>query len=293
MNYIKPIFKLIRPHQYVKNVFIFLPLFFVGQFTNIGLFINAFWGFIAFSITASAVYILNDFLDIEDDRKHPKKKNRPLAAGLISKKLAIFLIAIFFITGIALMTAQSIQVLYVLLVYIILNISYCFFLKHIAIVDVITIAIGFVIRIFVGSFVTGVPLSKWIVIMTFLLALFLALAKRRDDVLIFMNTGEKMRKGIDGYNLKFIDGAMMIMASIVIVSYVLYTTSSEVLQRIQSEHLYITSLFVILGILRYLQISFVENNSGSPTKIVFKDKFIIITLLAWVLSFVYLIYFNV
>ena len=132
----------------------------------------------------------------------------------------------------------------------------------------------------------------WIVLMTFLLALFLALAKRRDDVLHFMNTGKKMRKVIDGYNLQFIDGAMIIMASVVIVSYILYTTSLEASQRIQSEFLYLTSLFVILGILRYLQISFVEQDSGSPTKIMIKDKFIIITILTWIFSFVYLIYFN-
>ncbi|KUO65662.1 MAG: prenyltransferase [Lutibacter sp. BRH_c52] len=288
---INNVLKLIRPHQYIKNLFIFLPLFFVGQITNPELFTNTLIAFISFSISASAVYILNDYLDIEDDRLHPKKKDRPLASGLISKKEAFSLIAIFSIIGISLMATQSLQALIVLLIYLTLNIGYCFFLKHIAIVDITIIAIGFVLRLFIGAFVTGVLLSKWIVIMTFLLALFLALAKRRDDVIHFMNTGKKMRKAIDGYNLQFIDGAMMIMASVVIVTYILYTTSLEVTQRIQSEYLYITSLFVILGILRYSQISFVENNGGSPTKIILKDKFMIFTILLWILSFVYLIYF--
>jgi len=289
---LKSVVKLIRPHHYIKNLFIFLPLFFVGQITNPQLFTNALIAFIAFSMSASAVYILNDFLDIEVDRLHPEKKHRPLASGLISKKEAFLLIAVFSVAGISLIATQSLQALIVLLTYITLNIGYCFFLKHIAIIDITIIAIGFVLRLFVGSFATEIPLSKWIVLMTFLLALFLALAKRRDDVLHFMNTGKKMRKVIDGYNLQFIDGAMMILSSVVIVSYILYTTSLEVTQRIQSEFMYLTSLFVILGILRYLQISFVENNSGSPIKIMIKDKFIIITILAWASSFVYLIYFN-
>jgi len=156
--------------------------------------------------------------------------------------------------------------------------------------DVTIISIGFVLRLFVGSAVIEIPLSMWIVIMTFLLSLFLALAKRRDDVLLFINTGKKMRKAIGGYNLQFIDGAMMIMASVVIVSYILYTTSIDVFQSAQSEYLYLTALFVILGIMRYLQIAFIESDSGSPTKIIFNDKFIQVTILAWILSFVWIIY---
>lgn len=292
MRKINSILKLMRPHQYVKNLFIFLPLFFVGQITSPELFTNALIAFIAFSISASAVYILNDYLDIEDDRKHPTKKDRPLASGLISKKEAFILIVLFSSIGLTIMAIQSIQALIVLLLYIVLNIGYSFYLKHIAIIDIAIISVGFVFRIFIGAIVTETPLSKWIVIMTFLLSLFLALAKRRDDVIHFMNTGKKMRKVIDGYNLQLIDGAMMIMASVVIVSYILYTTSLEVIKRINSEYLYLTSFFVILGVLRYMQISFVENNSGSPTKILLKDKFMIINILAWVFSFIYLIYFN-
>lgn len=285
------ILRLIRPHQYIKNLFIFLPLFFVGKIIDLHLFTSTFIAFVSFSISASSIYILNDYLDIEEDRQHPKKKNRPLAAGLISKNEAFILIAILSISGIFIMSTQSLQSLIVLLIYIFLNIGYCFFLKHIAIVDITIISLGFVIRLFIGSFIAGIPLSKWIVIMTFLLALFLALAKRRDDVVHFISTGKKMRRSIDGYNLQFIDGAMMIMASVVIVSYILYTTSPDVDNRLQSEHLYLTSLFVIIGVLRYSQICFVENDGGAPTKIILRDIFMIITILLWILSFVYLIYF--
>jgi hypothetical protein len=126
--------------------------------------------------------------------------------------------------------------------------------------------------------------------MTFLLALFIALAKRRDDVLIFLETGKKMRKVIDGYNLQFLDTAMAIMAAVVIVAYIIYTTSVEVTERLHSQYLYLTALFVILGIMRYLQITFVYLDSGSPTKIVFKDRFMQATIFSWIISFTWLIY---
>ena len=284
------VLKLMRLHQYVKNLFLFIPLFFVGQITNLELFTNAFVAFIAFSITASSVYILNDYLDIDDDRKHPTKKHRPLASGLILKKPAFLLMSFLSISGLIIMANKSIQASIVLLIYIALNILYSLRLKHIAIVDITIISIGFVLRVFVGAIVTETPLSKWIVIMTFLLALFLALAKRRDDVLHFMTTGKKMRKVIDGYNLKLIDGAMVIMSSVVIVSYLLYTTSSEVVKRFNNEYLYLTSFVVVIGILRYMQISLVKNNSGSPTKILLKDKFLIFIILSWLTSFLFLIY---
>lgn len=279
-----------RPHQYIKNIFIILPLFFALKITDTGLLISAFLAFISFSITSSAVYILNDFLDIEADKQHPKKKSRPLASGAINKIQAIVLMFILFILGVGLLLSQSLTATYILLAYIIMNIAYSFYLKHIAILDVNIIAIGFVLRLFVGATVTNISLSMWIVIMTFLLALFLALAKRRDDVLIYLDTGKQMRSVINGYNLRFLDGAMMILASVVIVAYTLYTTSSEIIERVQNQYLYLTSFFVILGILRYLQITFVEENSGSPTRIVLKDKFIQLTLLSWIIAFAWIIY---
>jgi len=287
---INNIFTLIRPHQHIKNLFIFLPLFFVGRITNGEQLLSAFVAFVAFSFSVGAIYILNDYQDIEEDRLHPKKKYRPLASGSIAKKDAIYLIIFLTIVGISLMAALSLHALAILCVYITLNIGYSFYFKHIAILDVTIIAVGFVLRLLVGSTVTIAPLSMWIVIMTFLLALFLALAKRRDDVLLFLNTEKKIRKVIDGYNLQLIDAAMMIMASVVIVAYILYTTSPAIAQRLQSEYLYLTSFFVILGIMRYLQIAFVENNSGSPTKIIFKDKFMQLTILAWLFVFTWIIY---
>ena len=286
----KDIIKLMRPQHYIKNLFIFMPLFFAGQFTQSILLVNAAYAFLAFSLVASAIYILNDYQDIEEDKAHPKKKYRPLASGVISKNTALIVMIVLFVVGVSLMALLSVKAFWILTSYIVLNIAYSFHLKHIAILDIIIIAIGFVLRIFVGSVVTTTSLSMWIVIMTFLLTLFLALAKRRDDVLLFMGTGKKPRKVIDGYNLQFIDAGMMIMASVVIVVYVLYTTSAAVLQRLHNEYLYMTALFVIMGIMRYLQISFVDENSGSPTHIILTDRFIQLTILAWLASFVWIIY---
>ena len=185
----------------------------------------------------------------------------------------------------------SLQATWILALYVLFNISYSLYLKHIAILDVAILATGYVFRLFVGSAVTYVPLSMWIVIMTYLLALFLALAKRRDDVLIFVETGKKMRKVIDGYNLQFLDISMGIMGSVVIVAYIMYTVSDSVIRKVYNgEYLYLTSIFVILGVLRYLQIAFVLKDSGSPTKIFLKDRFIQLTVLFWLLTFTWILY---
>ena len=287
---ISNIIVLIRPHQYVKNLFIFMPMFFVGQMGNIDLLVDSLIAFAAFSLSASAVYILNDYKDVEDDRQHPTKKNRPLASGSISSQTGLVIMSLLAICGLALMASLSIEAVEILIVYIILNLAYSFKLKHVAIIDVVIISTGFVLRLFIGSQVTAIPLSMWIVIMTFLLALFLALAKRRDDVLIFRDTGKKMRQVVDGYNLQLIDSAMTIMSAVVIVAYILYTTWAETVARIGNDYLYLTALFVILGIMRYLQIALVEENSGSPTRIVLKDRFIQLTIVAWLATFGWMIY---
>jgi decaprenyl-phosphate phosphoribosyltransferase len=284
------IVKLMCFDQYIKNLFIFLPLFFAMKITDIGLLSNAFIAFIAFSLTASAIYTLNDYHDIEEDRQHPIKKDRPLASGAISKPQAIIIMSVLFVLGGTLMAFLPLKAIAILAAYVVMNIAYSFYLKHISIVDVNIIAIGFVLRLFIGSAVTDVHLSKWIVIMTFLLALFMALAKRRDDVLIFLDTGKRMRKAIDGYNLQFLDAAMTSMASVVIVAYTIYTTSSEVTERANSEYLYLTSFFVIFGVLRYLKITLVNKDSGSPTEIVSKDHFMQLILLGWITTFALIFY---
>jgi 4-hydroxybenzoate polyprenyltransferase len=240
--------------------------------------------FILFSLLASSIYVLNDYMDIEEDKKHPKKKFRPLASGKVNKNSAKILIII--LSSISLVSAYlfNVHLFIVLMIYFILNIAYSLKLKHITIVDIFIIATGFVLRLFAGASVIETPLSMWIIIMTFLLALFLAVAKRRDDVLL-SSLGKETRKNIDGYNLEFVNAVMVFMSGVIVVSYILYTVSEEVIKRLNTEYLYLTSFFVILGIMRYMQITFVEGNSGSPTKIVLKDRFLQITILFWLLSF--------
>jgi 4-hydroxybenzoate polyprenyltransferase len=287
---VKSLVILARPQQYVKNTFIFLPIFFGLQISNVPFLLNALMAFIAFSFTASSLYILNDYLDREEDRKHPIKKSRPIASGDVSAKSALIFMLVLFVLGMSLMVSLSLYAALILASYAVMIIAYSFYFKHIAIIDVSIIAVGFVLRLFIGSAVTGIELSIWIVVMTYLLALFLALAKRRDDVLIFQETGEKMRKNVDGYNLRFLDGVMTIMAAVVIVAYILYTTSTEVVHRFGSEYLYLTAFFVVIGIMRYMQIAYVEKDSGSPTKVLLKDRFIQLAVIGWIATFSWILY---
>ncbi len=281
---------ILRLHHYLKNLIIFLPLFFGLKFLNFDLFIQTFFVFIAFSSVASAVYIFNDYFDMSEDQKHPVKKNRPLAAGKISKNAAFIIMGVLFIGGMTLSAVINFYTLFLLLAYVALNIIYTLKLKHIPIVDVFIISIFFVIRLVAGGEAAQVNLSAWIIIMTFLLALFLALAKRRDDVLIYVSNGVKTRQVIDGYNIEFLNASMVIMASVVMVSYIMYTVSSDVIEKTGSDKLYFTAIFVLLGILRYMQLSFIENKGGSPAVILLKDRFIQFSILAWFITLGFLLY---
>lgn len=280
---LKNIFKLLRIHQYIKNLCVFAPFLFAFHFTIEG-FVQSALAFVLFSLIASSIYVFNDLMDIEEDRQHPTKQFRPLASGNVTKREAYILLTT--LAGVSLLTASLVapKLAGVLGFYFLLNIAYSVRLKHIPIVDIFFIATGFVLRVFAGAFATGIPPSMWIIIMTFLLALFMALAKRRDDVLL-ASEGRATRKNIDGYNLEFVNAAMSVMSAVIIGSYIQYTVSEEVVQRLGTHYLYLTSMFVILGIMRYMQITFVQGASGSPTTIFLKDRFLQLTILLWLLSF--------
>lgn len=290
----KEMILLIRPHQWIKNFFIFLPLFFSGNMTNLSLYPPVLISFVAFCLISSSIYCFNDIVDVDSDRLHPVKKNRPIASGKISKKWAYFcmviLIVVSFAIPIVFIKSYSSSLLAILSLYFLLNILYCLCLKNIAILDIVIISIGFVLRLFSGGIVVNIEISKWIVLMTFLLALFLALAKRRDDLLIFNESGEVMRKNIGNYNMDFINNVLTFIAAVVVVCYIMYTISEDVELRLQTDKLYLTSIFVIIGIVRYLQLIFVYNQSGSPTKIVLHDIFLQIDILFWICTFILIIY---
>lgn len=283
-------YKLIRPYQYSKNLFIFVPAFFSFQIDNFESLYTATIAFIAFSLIASSIYVVNDWFDRYEDSKHPEKCHRPIASGRVSGRLALLYIVLLSIAGSVLANIISLNVWLLIIFYFFMNIAYSLKLKHIAVIDISIIALGFVMRLFVGAEATQVGLSHWIIVMTFLLALFLSLAKRRDDVLIYLKTEKKMRRVIDGYNLKFLDAAMIMTASIVVLAYILWSISPEVVVRLSSDSLYLTSAFVMLGVMRYMQITFVEEKSGNPSKILLKDRFIQWVLAGWLLSFTLILY---
>lgn len=283
--------QLLRVSHWIKNLFFFLPIFFVGEFFKL-IHAQLFLGFFLFSLTASSIYVINDFLDRKKDALHPVKKFRPLASNSISPKLALVLaVILFFISAGGSYFLNTIFLNY-LIGYFILNLAYSLGLKNIPILDVLCIAIGFVIRVESGAILTNVSLSNWLVLMVFLLALFMALGKRRDDVILQLESGVEARKAIEGYNKEFLNVSITIISSVILVCYLMYCMSPEVITRLKTKHLFYTSLFVLMGILRYLQVIFVKNESGSPTKILYKDLFLQITLLLWILSFFLLIYRN-
>lgn len=289
------LFKLIRPHQWLKNVFVMIPMFFGGSLLDPSDIRASVITFFAFSFIASSVYCFNDIIDVDADRRHPVKCKRPIASGAISVKSAWALMALMFLLSVGMVClldtyTHVIQVGLVILVYYLLNILYCSKLKQYAIVDVCIIAFGFVLRVLAGGFATDIVLSNWLVLMTFLLTLFLSFAKRRDDVLRMNETGEPPRKNTIRYNLTFINQAITITASVTLVCYIMYTVSPEVVNRFHSDLLYLTSVFVLLGLLRYIQITVVDKKSGDPTKMMLRDRFTQCVVLVWALTFLVLIY---
>jgi decaprenyl-phosphate phosphoribosyltransferase len=284
-----PLLALIRPHQWIKNLFVAAPLFFTPRDVSPLAVFHVALAVACFSAASSAVYILNDWTDREADRRHPSKRERPLAAGTVSPSaaamLAAALIAAAALVAVALLPRGF---LLVLLAYLLLNIAYSLGLKRIAIVDVLVIAIGFVLRIYAGGEVIGVVPTVWIVACTLLLALFLALAKRRDDLV--RGLADAHRASLSGYNLPFLDTALAVVLAALLVSYLLYTTQPENMARLGSDKLFVTAPFVIAGVLRYLQITLVEQRSGSPTRLALSDRFLALTIIGWVATFAWLIY---
>lgn len=290
---IKNYMKILRPKQWMKNFFVMLPLFFGGELFNGKALLAGAITFLAYSFAASSIYCFNDIHDVDDDRRHPVKRLRPIASGAVSVSVAYVLmficfalsmLSMFFLPDYALQTGG------ILLLYWLLNLAYCARLKQYAIIDVCIVAFGFVLRLLAGGFATHIPLSKWIVLMTFLITLFMSFAKRRDDVIRMERTGEAPRKNTIRYNLTFINQAITITASVTLVCYIMYTVSPEVIQNFQTDYLYLTTIFVLVGLLRYIQLTVVDQKSGDPTKVLLKDRFTQLVVVAWLLTFLLIIY---
>lgn len=289
----KDYMKILRPKQWVKNFFVMLPLFFGGELFNTQALLSAVITMLAYSFAASSIYCFNDIHDVSDDRRHPVKCYRPVASGAVSIAMAYGMMIVCFILSavcVALLPDTALQTGGVILFYWLLNLAYCAWLKQHAIIDVCIVAFGFVLRLLAGGLATHIELSKWIVLMTFLITLFMSFAKRRDDVIRMEKTGEAPRKNTIRYNLTFINQAITITASVTLVCYIMYTVSPEVISHFKTDYLYLTSIFVLVGLLRYIQLTVVDQRSGDPTKVLLKDRFTQLIVLAWLLTFLLIIY---
>lgn len=285
-------FKLIRINNWIKNLLIFLPIFFAGEILNIDQsnFISLALTFFCFCLASSSIYILNDIIDIEKDKVHPKKCKRPLASNIFNKQQALLMLTLILIVNCFLLSKLKLAVTTFIIAYFLLNILYCFITKKIPIIDITSISIGFVFRVYCGGVSANVDITHWIVIMIFLLMFSVALAKRRDDLVLNEKTKTIYRTAQKGYNLQFIDMASIISFTVTLMTYILYSVSQDVILRMQSQHVYITALPVFLGILRYLQLSIVEKKTGSPVKLVLSDTFLISTIIIWLTIFSIIIY---
>ena len=282
--------KLFRLNNWVKNLFIFLPLFFSGEFFNPVKIINTFYVTLSFSLVTSFIYIINDIFDKEFDKIHPEKRTRPIPSGKISVKQSMILGICLLSLGLIGLWNISFDSFLLTIFYIVLNLLYSIKLKQIPIVDFIIVATGFVIRILIGGEIGNVELTQWMIVMVFLLSLFIAVTKRRDDVYQYELKKKINRKVVSEYTVNYMDKLITIISSVLLVSYLLFITSESVISRYPSKYLTVSFLFVLMGVFRYNQITYVKNKSGSPIKILFKDKFLQITLLLWGLTFFFIIY---
>ncbi|WNJ16164.1 UbiA prenyltransferase family protein [Pontibacter sp. G13] len=287
----KDLILLIRPRQLIKQGVILLPAFFAGRLFEP----NAWWrlliAWVCFGMVAGAVYILNDLYDQEADRLHPTKRFRPIASGRVSSWVALVSLGLLILISIPCAWLLDHEASYWMMAYLLINVGYSRYLKHVPIVDLMVIGSGFLIRLAVGSEVLEpiVPLSKWILVLVFLGALFLGLAKRRDDVLLGQQGGYT-RSSVEGYTLPLVDTGLGILAAVILVVYLGYTLSPEVEARMQSQQVWTTSLFVLFGLFRYLHSAFVRQSTGNPVQVITSDIWLQMAILGWMAMYGWFLY---
>lgn len=283
--------KLIRIKQWVKNLFLFAPLIFSHHLFNIKYFLIELKAFISFCLISSIVYIINDIFDIEQDKKHPVKKNRPLASGRISIGWALFFASMLAIVLFLISYNLSPKFIVAMLTYLLINLFYSLRLKQIVLLDIFLIAFGFMIRIIAGGWVIDVYISNWLILCTLFLSLFLAISKRRSELaLIQSNNMEDTRKVLSDYSTTFSDQISTIAAAGTVITYALYTVSERTKEIFHTENLIFTTPFVVFGIFRYIYLVHKKNLGENPTYIVTTDVPMIVNILLWLLFSVLIIY---
>jgi decaprenyl-phosphate phosphoribosyltransferase len=278
------ILALLRPSHWAKNAFVLAPLLFAKKLDDVGAVVDAVAATIVFCLVASAVYVGNDWRDRHEDAEHPRKRVRPLASGELGGREALIAgigcLALAVAVGVAAMLPPAFWV--VMVVYVLVNLAYSLRLRHVQLVDVLIIAAGFVLRVLAGTTAIDVAASQFIVLSSGLLALLLAMGKRRID--LSMETSAA-RRSLTGYSLEFIDVALAALAASVIGFYALFTVSDYAIERYHSDNLYLTTFFVAVGILRYLQVVLAHGSQGTPTEIALGDRFMQIVVAGWGLTF--------
>lgn len=280
---------LLRVRQWVKNGFVLAGVFFSDQLFNRSTLLHSIAATAAFCCISSAVYALNDLYDRTADAAHPNKQHRPLVTGAVTLSEARVLIAVMLAAGALILGVVGFvwQVYLFVGIYLVANVLYSVWLKHVSIVDVLIIASGFVIRLEAGIYAVGVKPSSWIVLTTGLLSMFLALAKRRGDLVVELATA---RGSLKGYTISYIDQALGMMGAATIVVYALFTVSPYAQIRYHAPLLYLTTFPVVLGILRHLQITVVEGRYASPTEMVLRDRPLQLVIVVWVAMFFVFVY---
>ncbi len=281
----------LRPTQWVKNVFIFAPMIFSLHMFQATYIWRSLLAFLLFGLVSGCMYVFNDILDREKDKLHPVKKDRPIASGCLGVRVA-FVAAVVLLAGMLLLIARFSREFFLITVfYVAMNVLYSLFLKSVVIIDIMVIALGFVLRVMIGGAVNAIVLYPWILISTFLLAIFLALIKRRQELLKIqeLHPEQVTRKTLQSYTLGLLDQMISIATATTLISYIMYVLSSDVQQKFHTDRLYYTVPFVIFGIFRYLFLSYSKGEGESPTDIIYSDIPFTLNLLLWVATFILLV----
>jgi len=293
MNLFIAYFKLMRPAHWVKNGFVLMPLVFSGHLFFLEDLLRATEMFLAFCVVASATYVLNDYVDMEQDRIHPIKKNRPLARGDISPSSALVItaaiLALLFAAAFALNVPRFDIIC--LATYVILQVLYSVKLKHVVILDVLTISAGFLLRVLAGAAAISVAVSSWLILCTLSVAIFLALGKRRHEVLILTQEAANHRPVLENYNVLLLDQLVQVVTTSTFIFYCLYCVRGNPDMGSQSEKLLFTIPFVTYGIFRYMYLIYYREEGGSPTALLLTDPPLLICAILWLVTFISIIYF--
>ena len=286
-NKIKPYIREMRPRQYPKNFFIFAPMIFDRQFLNPRSLLVTAIGFIALCLLSSGVYTLNDLVDAEADRKHPQKKNRPIASGQISVRNGRIFCVCLFLAAYIIAYLLKPDFLLMCLIITAVNLAYSFKLKHLPIIDVMTIGILFILRVRCGATLTPVKeFSPWIYIVTFMLAMYLGFGKRRAELASVR--GADTRPVLDGYTLPFLDQLITVLSAMIIISYALYSFSGPA--AVNNSRMLLSLPFVVYGVFRYLYLIQVKHDGGAPEEVLLKDRWLQGAILLYALSIFYALY---